>query len=1112
MKIRRFLTFLLTLIIVGCACLAPVDSYARKSKPKAKTTQSAGGKKSKKKDKKKESNGKKGKKGKKSKKDKKGKKEKKQKNGRRGSRNKTTRTKPKRKYKRPASSTPVEAAQNDSLTLAVNAAVLKWVPKEHNPGGLRVNSVKPNDKLHNTAVGLNENFTYLPITQKYINDLKDVVKRAMPDSLQRYTISLNVGRHPLSYYISRIDKLPENARHNTPFITEVDPLSSYAKGMPDDNIALWHSHGRYFRNDAGAWLWQRPLLFQTLEDTYTMSYVLPYIVPMLENAGANVFLPRERDTNRVEVIVDNDVNDGGDIFSQTDFRVTNGAKTWKVGEGEGFIYDLPAFRDTENPFENGTYMEVPTIKNGKPSVAAWYPDIPKQGEYAIYISYKTLPNSTTDAHYTVNYSGGSKEFIVNQKMGGGTWIYLGTFPLRAGHSKTEPVVALTNVSAKGGKTVVTADAIKIGGGMGNIERSARRSDVYYDPSTPAQDLSEEEVEPEEEEEDEGDVDEQEPATPAPEQKPKTGRAPKFSTSGLPRFLEGARYWLHWAGFPESVYSPYHGSNDYKDDYTDRGHWVNYLAGGSRVLPGKPGLNIPIDLSFALHSDAGKRSDNSFVGTLGIYYTKGGASYADGTPRMNSRMLTDLLMRQITNDIRTTYEPRWTRRSMWDKSYLEARVPEVPAALIELMSHQNYADMVYGLDPNFRFTVGRAVYKAMARFLAERKGRELVIQPLPVKDFMIKRGKRKGEFKLSWAPTPDPLEPTAMPEKYVIMERTEGHLGFRKIGESKTPAFTVKVSDNLVHSFKVVAVNAGGISFDSEVLALREGTDGKTPVLIVNGFTRVSGPEHFSENGRAGFRSEEDFGVPYIKDISFSGYQQNYSRSSGNSFGISGSNYVDKIIAGNTFDFVATHGAGIAAAGYGFISASAGAVERGQIKLQDFKLVDLILGKQKATTVGNGKSGVNYIAFPKEMQRHIKDYIRKGGDLLVTGQYVGSDAARSDSTFVEQVLGIRPERASRPSSGRVEVTPQGKKTGISTRDFTYSNTLNEDIYIVENPDIIYPASEGEIIFTLSDNNSPVGILNTRGKSKVLVSSIPFEAIKGEQLRNALMKEMLGVFLK
>jgi hypothetical protein len=34
-----------------------------------------------------------------------------------------------------------------------------------------------------------------------------------------------------------------------------------------------------------------------------------------------------------------------------------------------------------------------------------------------------------------------------------------------------------------------------------------------------------------------------------------------TVSGYPRYAEGARYWLQWAGFPESVYSASKGEND-----------------------------------------------------------------------------------------------------------------------------------------------------------------------------------------------------------------------------------------------------------------------------------------------------------------------------------------------------------------------------------------------------------------------------------------------------------------------------------------------------------------------------------------------------------------------
>lgn len=1104
MSIKR-LSFILLAFIIAVSSFNVAESYAA-GKGKASTSQTSSKKKKKKtssKSKKKSGTA-----------TKKTKKSSKSRSVKRSSAKRTT-------YTPPAPETP----SFDSLTLRINDAVLQWVPDNLNPGGLRVNSVKPDSTLRLARIGLNENFTYLPVTREMIDSLSRHVAINLPDSIADYKVSLNVGNKNLSYYITKVDKLPEQFRKNPPFVVAAKPLANPTKGMEGDIIALWHSHGRYYRPSGGGWLWQRPLLFQTVEDTYPMSYILPFVVPMLENAGAYVLLPRERDTNKNEVIVDNDTNEDGAIYSQPYYKEMNGAQKWETGELEGFIYDLPDFRDTENPFENGTYRQTLTVKEGtSPSAAAWYADIPEDGEYAVYVSYKTLENSPSDARYTVNYSGGSKEFHVNQTMGGSTWVYLGTFPLKKGYSETLPIVTLSNISAEPGKTL-TADAVKIGGGMGNIARSPKRADIYYDPSVPQTTaMKDDTTETEEDEATEGDEEneeteetesnqsvakkEEKESTPVPE-KPK-GPAPVFRTSGMPRFLEGARYWLHWAGFPEDVYSPYHGADDYKDDYTSRGHWVNYLAGGSRVLPDEEGLNIPVDMAMALHTDAGKRSDDSFVGTLGIYFTQNGTSYTDGTPRINSRMLTDLIMRQITSDVRQEYEPAWTRRSMWDKSYVEARVPEVPTSLIELMSHQNFADMMYGLDPTFRFTVSRAIYKGIARFMAERKDRKLVIQPLPVSDFAIKRTK-KDHYRLEWKPTEDRLEPTAKPEKYIILERSSDQLGFHKIGETAHTHFDIKCHDNDIHSFRVIAVNDGGLSFPSETLAFREATDDSAPVLVINGFTRVSGPGVINSDGKAGFDGINDYGVPYINDVAFTGYQTEFRRSAGEAHGRSGSEYVTTVVAGNTFDYPAIHGRSIAAAGHGFVSCSAGAVESGEIDLNDFKTIDLILGKQKTTIVGNGRHGLHYAAFPEKLKNEIEDYVKKGGDLLVSGEYVVSDLSASryageNDSFLQETLGVVKSEGEKSTSGRLK----GLETEFSKgRSIPYSSTLNEKQYIVENPDILAasPDRDSEVVMVFSDTDNPAAIFNKKGKNRNIIMSVPFESIQDASLRDALMKEFL-----
>ena len=49
--------------------------------------------------------------------------------------------------------------------------------------------------------------------------------------------------------------------------------------------------------------------------------------------------------------------------------------------------------------------------------------------------------------------------------------------------------------------------------------------------------------------------------------------------------------------------------------------MNYLAGGSSVNPAEKGLNIPVDMAFAFHTDAGTTLNDSIIGTLGIYYTQ-----------------------------------------------------------------------------------------------------------------------------------------------------------------------------------------------------------------------------------------------------------------------------------------------------------------------------------------------------------------------------------------------------------------------------------------------------------------------------------------------------------
>ena len=735
---------------------------------------------------------------------------------------------------------------------------------------------------------------------------------------------------------------------------------------------------------------------------------------------------------------------------------------------------------------------VKATKNKKKlSTASWNVIMPEAGTYAVYISYKSLPNSATDVAYRINALDGEHNFVVNQQMGGGTWIYLGHFPLLKGMNRN--VVEVLNYSEKGKDAVVTADAVKVGGGMGNI---ARKVQALAENVKSSEQKAEKPL-------DLPDIDY------------------RNQNSDHPRYTEGARYFLQWAGVPDSIYSPSQGVNDYTDDYRCRGTWVNYLAGGSEVYPQYGGLKIPVDLSFAFHSDAGTTMNDDIIGTLGIYCTNKFGNYANGTPRITSRTYTDMVMTNIVNDVRRQYEPLWTRRGMWDKSYFEARVPEVPAMLLELLSHQNFADMKYGLDPNFRFTVSRAIYKGMLEFIAKRDGRDYVVQPLPVSNFAITQvGDNK--FSLTWKATTDTLCDKAEATSFVVWERV-GKGAFKMLDVVKEPQMEVTITDNEIHSYKIEAMNAGGRSFPSEVLACGVAEGSKGTVMVVNGFTRVSAPDWFDAGEMAGFYDEKDHGVPYMNDICFIGSQFEFRRNipwmddDAAGFGASRSNYETAVIAGNTFDYPAVHGEAIMKAGYSCVSASVATVSDGEVELAKYPIVDLILGKQKEYNMVRGAYPNRYKAFPVELQTAITEYCNGGGNIFVTGAFVATDIwdnknlkDEQGKKFAKEVLGYQWRVGQASSTGVVYSVPSVVRTlDMPGAEWKFSNELNEKCYCVESPDAIFPAdpATGSTIMRYRENNIPAGVASRKPGYRTCVLGFPFETIEDTAGRELLMGKVL-----
>lgn len=903
------------------------------------------------------------------------------------------------------------------------------------------------DRRRTLNVQLSPSFAAQDFTASSVRFYYKRLAKALPRPYNKYKLTIMAGGLPIEQLVagSKCEKGMPNAWGKTeyegaPWVMNDSRPYFVSHGLFDRHLSLWASHGRYYDGKKDRWKWQRPNLFGTTEDLFTQTIVIPYLIPMLENAGAVVFTPRERDWQKNEVIVDN----GGRGYVED-----SGKETWKTAQEKGFAYHAGTYRDGENPFTQGTVRAVKATKKADVSWASYQPNISQGGKYAVYVSYQSLKNSVSDAQYIVMHKGQRTVFKVNQQMGGGTWVYLGTFDFDRGNNEFNRVV-VTNSSSESG--VVTTDAVRFGGGMGNIERGG-------------------------------------------------------SCSGMPRCLEGARYSAQWAGAPYSVYSSKNGSDDYGDDINVRSNMTNWLAGGSTYVPTLEGKKVPIELSLAVHSDAGYTTVNdSIIGSLAICTTSfNDGRLNSGVSRMVSHDFADSLLTGLQRDISGKYR-KWTRRYLWDRNYSETRKPEVPSAIIETMSHQNFADMRRGLDPNFRFTLARSLYKTILRFVNGNHSVPSVVQPLPVSNFRIERNS-SGGLRLSWIAEKDEQEPTAVPTSYIVYTSEDG-MGFDNGTVVYTSSFDFEAKKGVNYCFKVTALNRGGESFPSEKLAayLSKSAHAKD-ILVVDGFSRFSGPAVVDDYSRQGFDLDSDIGVSYGLTAGWNGRQQCFDKSRAGSegegsLGYCGDELAGRFIMGNNRDGSVCHVKDIAMSGaYNVVGCSLEALENNLVKLDHYNLVDIAFGLQR----NDGHSLVVYKTFSETLQSKLRSYAKSGGRILVSGAYVGSDMTQPhERSFMSDVL-------------KTTFTGTDTNAGNNMVDglglsFDIIRQINDRHFAATSVDRIAACDGRSFAAMRYQDGSTAGVAYDGTDYKSFVMGYPYECINNVRTRQQVMKGLLGFLLK
>ena len=832
------------------------------------------------------------------------------------------------------------------------------------------------------TVEVSEHLSNIPMNDSIVADIYDSLRVQLPEEYKKYDITIVSRKHPIDAFIPNYlrNKSDIDKSRILPFKTGEVALTHLSnewkatQGLQNRNIALWNSHGLYYDKNNDKIRWQRPALFGTVEDMLSTQIVLNYLLPMLRGAGAEVYMPRERDWH----------NEGVEL-----------TKVPELVEGsyEGKINDTLVFK-------------------GK---------VTQPDSYWVRVAYP-VGCKAKHVQCEVLHGGVQTNYQINTTIGGDTWLYLD--PL---YIKDSIEVRFYNKSDKKHWDI---SRVYVGGGCSVL------NDNY------------------------------------------------------PAFADAAVYYLRQFGAPDSILynQKPDKNNDYYDDLYGRAKWTNYLSGGSDVNPDYPGVGIPLDLALAVHTDAGVGTPDSIIGTLVVCTSDSLA--VTGYNQLTNNDFANYALKQLTEDLSKTFNIEWPSRGIWHRSYVETRTPAVPALIIELLSHQNFADMRYAHHPAFQFTVARAIYKASLCYLSEMYQTGYVVQPLPVKEFSAVL--KKDSVQLSWKPTIDKLEHTAYPSHYKIYTSTEDG-SFNNGIVVKGTSVTLPIEKDKIYRFRVSALNQGGESFVSEELSVCNVSNSKGEALIVNAFDRVSSPHYFVTETEAGFKHELDYGVPYHYDLSFIGEQYEFKQGvpykTDNNPGSGASNRdTTMVIQGNTFNYPYIHGKALRDNGYSFSSCSKQTVMQNSVSLTDYMLVDLILGKQC--------DAILFQLYPTKLEQALFEYTqKKRGKLIITGAYLAS--SKKSELFTEKGL--------RYKLNQDEATRNGVLYSPSQLAFYHLQTLpNSKQYFVQNVQSLSGVDKNSKVLVNYEDTELPAVVKTGRKGNIVVAGFPFESVIGDESRRYLMK--------
>lgn len=222
------------------------------------------------------------------------------------------------------------------------------------------------------------------------------------------------------------------------------------------------------------------------------------------------------------------------------------------------------------------------------------------------------------------------------------------------------------------------------------------------------------------------------------------------------------------------------------------------------------------------------------------------------------------------------------------------------------------------------------------------------------------------------------------------------------------------------------------------------------------------------------------------------------------------NGFDRIVTGNTNNFVIQHGQAIWNKQKGFSSATNEALTSGLIDIRNYFAADYILGEESSANE----------TFSNNEQSVIKQYLQGGGNLFVSGSEIGWDLDHlgtvSDKDFYNNYL-MASYLFDAPNGGTANSCYLSKAAGVFySTDSTQFDNGTHGTYNVSYPDVIAPlhSAVGDLTYCAS---SDIAAIHYKGMfptgtvpGKLVYWGFPFETVYTISYRNNLMGTIMDYF--